>query len=117
MADVDFRGGLKRGTVTNVTVDVTFPDGQKKSFQVDVGSNVGGILFDDGVVKDLVSTRAAEGDPDWAHGVALWEAADADWEHRPSFLVLPSVDVTRCGVGNCPAAKDGVCVDQGSCAR
>ena len=111
-----FKGQLERGKVTAMTVTVSFPDGTRQDFEVDA-SDLGGVIFDDGVMKDLVQARVEAGGAHWAEALPLWEAGGADWQHRPSYILLPTVDFDRCGTGNCPAAKNGQCIGGGQCAR
>ena len=116
MTQNTIKGQLERGTITALSMDVTYPDGSTETFTMDAGK-LGGVLFNDGVVKDLVEARVAAGGDHWAEALPAWEPDSADWKARPSYLLLPRMDVTRCGAGNCSAAKDGVCVGGGQCAR
>lgn len=83
---------------------------------MDTATGVGGLLFNDGLIKDLVETRALMGDGDYSEGIAAWNAEATDWQNRPSYLVMPAIDAARFGAGNCPTAKDGQCVGAGRCA-
>lgn len=117
MSYSEVKSGLERGIVVLLKLEVRFPDGQTQTFELDASSGVGGVLFNDGLIKDLVETRALLGDADYSEGIAAWNSEGAEWHARPSFLIMPAVDPARCGAGNCPAAKDGQCVGAGQCAR
>lgn len=114
MTDTSFTTDLKRGKVTSVTLDIAFPDGSTDSVRIDTKGTFGGILFDDGVLKDLVQARIEAGGTHWAEALPLWDPGTDDWTKRPAFLLLPTVQADRCGPGNCPAAKDGQCVNGGT---
>lgn len=110
-----FQPGLERGKVRNLGIDVEYPDGTSRKFEFSVGEEIGGILFDDGLVEEFLAEIAKRGDPDWEEGIRIWGYEDSTWKERPSYLLVPRVDVNKCGPGNCPAAKTGQCVGGGQC--
>lgn len=117
MNNYDFIPELPRGKIKAIKIDVEFPDGTRKIFDVSNIKEIGGVLFDDGLVKGFLSNYAEQGDNTWQKGIKIWEAKDLKWQSRPSFLLLPKVEFNRCGSGNCPAAGNGQCVGGGQCAR
>lgn len=72
---------FQRGTLVKATFEIEYPDGSRKTAELDVPKDVGSIILDSELVP--------------AGDEGLFDVSESDWKQNPSMIIYPKTGTSR----------------------